>query len=381
MRKARQIEKGARPSKGKHGAQPDKPVLITGGSGFVGANLAQRLLQEGRSVILYDNLSRPGVEANARWLAREYGERVRLVVADVRDEAKLPEFVGAASAVFHFAAQVAVTTSLVEPVQDFEVNVRGTLNVLEALRKLAHPPPFLYTSTNKVYGALPDVALREGERRYEPVEERVRCAGVSEQRALDFHSPYGCSKGAADQYVIDYARSFGLPAAVFRMSCIYGPRQFGTEDQGWVAHFLIRAAARQPITIYGDGKQVRDLLFVGDLVSAMLLAEQKMEQLAGRAFNMGGGPENVVSLLELVESIAELTGQRPKLHFETWRTGDQRYYVSDTTKFAQATGWRPEVSVASGLSALFGWLTQYRLEQARSLGRAGDKVAQLGAAS
>jgi CDP-paratose 2-epimerase len=361
-----------------------KPVLITGGSGFVGANLAQRLLAEGRQVVLFDNLSRPGVEANARWLAEEYGSRVQLVFGDVRDGAKLRDLVGSASAVFHFAAQVAVTTSLLDPLHDFEVNVRGTLNVLEAMRRLKRPPPLLYTSTNKVYGSLPDVPMVEQQTRYAPRDEKLRATGIGEERPLDFHSPYGCSKGAADQYVIDYARSFGLPATVFRMSCIYGPRQFGTEDQGWVAHFLIRAAARQPITIYGDGKQVRDILFVGDLVDAMLRAESEIDQVAGHAFNIGGGPGNVISLVELLEQIEALVGHRPALAHEDWRTGDQRYYVSDTSKFERFTGWRPQVSVRDGLAALAGWLTQQNVMSQSDVPRVahgGAKVAQAGAAS
>jgi CDP-paratose 2-epimerase len=336
-------------------------VLITGGSGFIGANLAQRLLSQGRRVILYDNLSRAGVESNARWLAREYGERVTLVRGDVREPAALLPLVANASAVYHFAAQVAVTTSLIEPCEDFEINVRGTLNVLEALRKLGRPVPFLFTSTNKVYGGLDDVALSEGDTRYAPTEPGVRAHGIGEARPLDFHSPYGCSKGAADQYVVDYARSYGLRGVVFRMSCIYGPRQFGTEDQGWVAHFLIRAAAQQAISIYGDGKQVRDILFVSDLLDAMQLAEAHSEQLAGQAFNMGGGPDNVISLLELIEQIGVLSGgQRPSLHFDQPRVGDQRYYVSDTRKFQAATGWRPRVSVSEGLAALSHWLHEQR---------------------
>jgi CDP-paratose 2-epimerase len=359
-----------------------KPVLITGGSGFVGANLAQRLLAEGRSVVLFDNLSRAGVESNARWLSEQYGSRVQLVFGDVRDAAKLRDLVASASAVFHFAAQVAVTTSLVDPVHDFEVNVRGTLNVLEAMRRLKRPPPLLYTSTNKVYGSLPDVEMAELETRYTPSDEVVRARGIGEQRPLDFHSPYGCSKGAADQYVVDYARSFGLPATVFRMSCIYGPRQFGTEDQGWVAHFLIRAASGQPITIYGDGKQVRDILFVGDLVDAMVRAEQSIESVAGQAFNIGGGPGNVISLVELLSHIERLTGQRPRITHEDWRTGDQRYYVSDTSKFERFTGWRPKVSVQEGLTALSSWLGEQRLLSG-DLGRPvpSTQVAQVGAAS
>jgi CDP-paratose 2-epimerase len=341
--------------------QTGEYALITGGSGFVGANLAQRLLSQGRRVVLYDNLSRPGVETNAKWLAREYGERVQLVRGDVRDAGKVQQLVSAASAVYHFAAQVAVTTSLVEPVEDFEINVRGTLNVLEALRRLDRPVPLLFTSTNKVYGGLEDVALTEGEHSYTPCDAAIRARGIGEQRPLDFHSPYGCSKGAADQYVIDYARSYGLPATVFRMSCIYGPRQFGTEDQGWVAHFLIRAAMQKPISIYGDGKQVRDILFVSDLIDAMLLTETHREVVSGQAYNMGGGPENVISLLQLLDTIGTLSGgAKPVVRFDAPRVGDQRYYVSDTRKFQAATGWRPRVSVAQGLRALSHWLTEHR---------------------
>jgi CDP-paratose 2-epimerase len=262
--------------------------------------------------------------------------------------------------VFHLAAQVAVTTSLVDPAADFEVNVRGTLNVLEAVRAQEQPPPLFFTSTNKVYGGMEDVPLRLAGRRYEPVDPALAARGFAEDRRLDFHSPYGCSKGAADQYVLDYARSYGLRTVVFRMSCIYGPHQFGTEDQGWVAHFLIQALAERPITLYGDGMQVRDVLYFDDLVRAFLLAEERIDELAGRAFNMGGGPGQTLSLLELVDSIAELHGERPEVCFESWRTGDQRYYVSDHRAFSRATGWRPHVSVKEGIGRLYNWLMESR---------------------
>jgi CDP-paratose 2-epimerase len=258
--------------------------------------------------------------------------------------------------VFHFAAQVAVTTSLVDPIEDFSVNAQGTLNVLEAVRAQPKPPPVVMTSTNKVYGGLDDVALvREGQR-YAPMSPALRAHGICETRPLDFHSPYGCSKGAADQYVRDYARSYGVPAVVFRMSCIYGPHQFGTEDQGWVAHFLVRAIEGSTITLYGDGMQVRDILFVEDLVNAFLLAERHATRLAGQVFNIGGGPRNVISLLDLIDRIGVLHGERPRVKFETWRTGDQRYYVSDTRRFEQATGWVPQVHVDAGVERLYKWL-------------------------
>jgi CDP-paratose 2-epimerase len=335
----------------------------------VGSNLAARLLSQGQPVVLLDNLSRPGVEQNVEWLRERFGQKLRLVRADCRDAATVSELVRGANQVFHFAAQVAVTTSLVEPRQDFEVNAGGALNVLEAIRQLPHKPPLVFTSTNKVYGALEDVPLRlEGER-YEPVDVSLRRSGVNETRQLDFHSPYGCSKGAADQYVLDYARSFGLPATVFRMSCIYGPRQFGTEDQGWVAHFLIRALSNGKITIYGDGKQVRDVLYIDDLVDAFLLARDHIERLAGRAFNIGGGPSNVTSLLGLLERIEALTGKRPALRRESWRVGDQRYYVSDFSRFRDSTGWQPRVSFPQGLTMLHDWLVQERFKGEPVAGR------------
>jgi CDP-paratose 2-epimerase len=333
-----------------------RKVLITGGSGFIGTNLAHRLLSAGRPVLLFDNLGRPGVEQNLRWLHDTHGKLVDIMIADVRDASAIREAVEQSSEVFHFAAQVAVTTSLTDPVEDFEINARGTLNLLEAIRAQPAPPPLLFTSTNKVYGGLDDVGLRRRNLRYEPTDPSLRQTGISESRPLDFHSPYGCSKGTADQYVLDYSRSYGMPAIVFRMSCIYGPHQFGTEDQGWVAHFLIRALEGKSIALYGDGRQVRDVLFVEDLVDALLLAQQRMSTESGQAFNIGGGPRSAVSLLELLDLIAEILGQKSEYTFEGWRTGDQRYYVSDTGKFERATGWRPHVPVPEGVERLVRWL-------------------------
>jgi CDP-paratose 2-epimerase len=354
-----------------------KPAVVTGGAGFIGSNLADRLLSGGREVVILDNLSRPGVEKNLDWLKGRHGSRVSAVMADVRDERAVAEVIGEASAVFHFAAQVAVTTSLVRPIEDFEVNARGTLNVLEAIRGAAAkgaPPPLVFTSTNKVYGGLPDVRLTNIAGRYEPEDPLLRARGVGEDRPLDFHSPYGCSKGAADQYVIDYARTFGLPAVVLRMSCIYGPRQFGTEDQGWVAHFLFRAAQGAPITLYGDGMQVRDVLFVDDLVDAFLAAEREIENLSGRAFNIGGGVSNTLSLLELLERIGHLMGSPPAVSFSGWRPGDQRYYVSSTQAFREATGWYPKISVREGIERLHRWVRE--AERARRPEKAFE-VAEL----
>jgi len=340
------------------------PVLITGGAGFIGTNVADRFLSAGQPVILFDNLARPGVRQNLDWLQKTYGPLVDLIEGDIRDAEAVRKAVKHASKVFHFAAQVAVTTSLMDPIEDFEINARGTLNLLEAVRALDPQPSLVFTSTNKVYGDLGDVKLRALRERYEPEDATLRANGFNENRALNFHSPYGCSKGAACQYVLDYARTFKLPALVFRMSCIYGLHQFGNEDQGWVAHFLIQALEGKPITIYGDGRQVRDILFVEDLVNAFLLAHQHMDRLAGNAFNMGGGPNNTVSLLELLRIIAQLHGQKPDVKFDDWRPADQQYYVSDTRKFAQATGWQARVGVAEGIARLYEWLQETRLPEA-----------------
>jgi CDP-paratose 2-epimerase len=332
------------------------PVVILGGAGFIGANLANRLLAAGTPVRVFDNLSRPGTERNVEWLRGTHDSLVDVRIGDVRNEAALRAALADASDVFHFAAQVAVTTSLDEPAADFDVNARGTLNVLEALRERANPPLLFFTSTNKVYGALPELHLVEQPTRYALRGGDTYENGVGEDQPLDFHSPYGCSKGSADQYVLDYARSFGLRTVVFRMSCIYGPRQHGNEDQGWVAHFIKKALNYEPLTIYGDGKQVRDILFIDDLVDAFLAARRDPTRVSGRAFNIGGGPERTLSLLELLDRIDELLRRRPEVSYAAPRFGDQRYYVSDIRRFEKATGWRPRVDVHRGLRELYAWL-------------------------
>ena len=344
-----------------HNGNEKRPALITGGAGFIGTNLAHRLLSEGNPVIVFDNLSRAGVEKNLEWLVKTHGDLVQIEIADVRNRQALQTAVNRASQVFHFAAQVAVTTSLADPVHDFEVNAQGTLYLLEALRALGvNAPPLVFTSTNKVYGALEDVKLIAKNNRYLPEETDICENGISEARAVEFHSPYGCSKGAADQYVLDYARTFGLPSTVFRMSCIYGEHQFGTEDQGWVAHFLIRALDNEPITLYGDGMQVRDVLYVEDLIDALLLARDNIKKISGQAFNIGGGAANAVSLLELIDFISELCGERCRVEFDEWRHADQRYYVSDTRKFQAATGWIQKFDVRRGVERLYRWLLKTR---------------------
>jgi CDP-paratose 2-epimerase len=335
-----------------------RPVLVTGGAGFLGCNIAHRLAAEGREVRILDSLARPGVEANLAWLKERHKGRIAVLLADVRDGAAVREAVSGVEAVLHLAAQVAVTTSLADPIHDFEVNARGTLNLLEALREQREPPPLLFASTNKVYGKLlADSALVRSGDRWEPAAAALR-AGCDERTPLDLYSPYGCSKGVADQYVIDYARCFGLRTLVLRMSCLYGPRQFGTEDQGWVAHFLIRALRGEPVTIYGDGAQVRDALFVDDAVDAWLAGLRQIDRLSGRAFNLGGGPSCTLSLLEMLAHIERLTGRRPDVSFAEARPGDQLWYVSDTRAFEEATGWRARVGLDEGLGALTGWLRE-----------------------
>jgi CDP-paratose 2-epimerase len=338
----------------------DRPILVTGGAGFIGSNLADRLAGQGETVIVYDALSRPGVERNLAWLQSRHGERIQPMIADIRDAARLDDAVRGVKAVFHMAAQVAVTTSLANPREDFEINIGGTFNLLEAVRRAPSPLPVVFASTNKVYGDLADLAFVATEDGYLPQDPAIRSHGISEDRPLDFHTPYGCSKGAADQYVLDYARSFGMPAAVLRMSCIYGERQMGTEDQGWVAHFLIRALEGKPITLYGDGQQVRDILYVGDAVDAYLAAWRKIDVVQGRAFNLGGGPANAVSLRGLVAHIGGVIGATPDVRYSDWRAGDQRYFVADTRAAHAALGLAKATPWHIGVETLARWLAAER---------------------
>ncbi len=340
-------------------------ALVTGGAGFIGSNLVDRLASRGRPVVVLDSLARPGVERNLAWLKERHGGLVTPVVADVRDEQALREAMDGAAVVFHLAAQVAVTESLRDPVEDFEVNLHGTHRLLEAARRRS--TPVIYASTNKVYGGLADVPLELRGDAYLPADEALRRRGIDESRPLDFHTPYGCSKGGADAYVLDYARSYRLPACVFRMSCIYGPRQMGTEDQGWVAHFLIRALADEPIAIYGDGRQVRDVLDVDDAVDAYVAAWRDIEAVSGRAFNLGGGPANAVSLRGLLGYVEELTGRPTKLSFADWREGDQRYFVADASAARTALGLAEPTPWKDGVRRLAHWLRDGRSERPATL--------------
>lgn len=353
-----------------HVATGAAPIVITGGSGFIGSNLAESFLAEGEDVIVLDNLGRPGVDQNLAWLTERHGRRVHPVLADVRDLRGIEAAFTDAKAVFHLAAQTAVTTSLVSPLDDFEANARGTINVLESVRKAGRKAPVIFASTNKVYGALEDLEMLPMDDRYVPADQAVRDFGIGESRPLDFCTPYGCSKGVADQYVLDYAKSFDIPTAVLRMSCIYGPRQFGTEDQGWVAHFLIRALSGAPISIYGDGKQVRDILHVDDAVAAYRAVHAGIDRVRGEVFNLGGGPQNSVSILLVLREIERLTGRPLDLGFGDWRAGDQFFFVADTRKLEDRLGWQARVRWKGGLTHLADWLIEHRFHgRAPMLGR------------
>ena len=337
---------------------PYRSVLIFGGAGFIGSNWAHRLLQSGDvRVHVFDNLSRDGVQHNLRSLqhAASGTDRLRVTIGDIRNAALVESAVQSATEIYHFAAQVAVTSSVDDPRSDFEVNAVGTLNILEAARKTGRKPFFLFTSTNKVYGHLQSREFVRKKLRYVCPEPQ----GVNETQPLDFYSPYGCSKGAADQYVRDYARIYGLPTVVFRMSCIAGSRQFGNEDQGWVAHFLYSALNGRPLKIYGDGFQVRDVLCVEDLMNAFDAVRRKMNTTAGQVYNVGGGPENSVSLLELLGHIRKLTGCEVRYQFEPQRPGDQILYITDFSKLAQHTGWHPRMNVRQTLESIYEWWKDY----------------------
>ncbi len=361
--RVRQVTRLAAPALGKM----SRPVLITGGAGFIGSNLADGYLRDGRDVVVMDNLSRKGVEENLEWLRGNHGDRVHPAPVDLRDARTVSQTVREIrpEVVFHFAAQTAVTTSLADPVDDFEVNARGTLNLLEAIRATGRPVPVLYSSTNKVFGALEDLKIDENSDGCAPQDPAIRENGVGDNRPLSFCTPYGCSKGVADQYVLDYAHSYGLPAAVLRMSCVYGPRQFGTEDQGWVAHFLIRALKGDPITIYGTGRQVRDVLEVSDAVAAYKAVMGRIRTLSGHAFNLGGGPRNAVSLLDVVSEIERLVEREVQIDFGERRAGDQPWFVADTRGLAAATGWHAKIGWRDGLANLAHWLAEHRVPQAR----------------
>jgi CDP-paratose 2-epimerase len=333
-------------------------IMITGGAGFIGCNLAAALLSSGERVTILDNLSRPRTEQNLLWLQQQFGDKVRFEKADIRDQDAMNRLIPGHDVVFHLAGQVAVTTSVINPREDFEINALGTFNVLEAARSASTPPVVFYASTNKVYGGMEEVRVIEEEKRYRYADFPN---GIPETQLLDFHSPYGVSKGTGDQYVRDYARIYGLKTVVFRQSCIYGPRQFGVEDQGWAAHFVIAAVMGRPISIYGNGKQVRDMLYVDDLVAAYLSALDRIDTVSGRIYNVGGGPENTLSIWsEFGPLLEELTGKKIAVTYGDWRPGDQPVYISDISKAERELNWKPQVSVADGIKRLVRWVEENR---------------------
>lgn len=329
-------------------------ILITGGAGFIGCNLAAHFIRAGHQVTVFDNLSRRGSESNLAWLRETFKDKFTVVRGEIREAEAIAQAAKGQEAIFHLAAQVAVTTSVNNPREDFEINALGTFNVLEAARLAGTNPIFIYTSTNKVYGGMEEVGVRETESRYE--FERLT-QGVPESYPLDFHSPYGCSKGTGDQYTRDYHRIYGLPTIVFRQSCIYGIRQFGVEDQGWLAHFAISATLGREIMIYGDGKQVRDVLFIDDLVRAFEMAMASIKRTAGQVYNIGGGPKNQLSVWRETGPILEKLAEEPlKVNYGDWRPGDQRIYVSDISKAKTDFGWEPRISPEQGLATLWSWV-------------------------
>jgi CDP-paratose 2-epimerase len=334
-----------------------KRYLVTGGAGFIGSNYVHRLLKRGENVTIYDNFSRGGAPRNLEWLKAEFGEKAfEVVVGDVREASRITEAAQTSDVIVHLAGQVAVTTSVTNPRDDFESNALGTFNVLEAARASGRNPIVIYASTNKVYGGMEDVELFE-----EPTRWRYKdlVGGCPETQPLDFHSPYGCSKGTGDQYVRDYARMYDLPTVVFRQSCIYGSRQFGIEDQGWVAWFIIAAVMGRPITIYGDGKQVRDILHVNDLIQAYDLAVEKIDVAKGQVYNLGGGPANVMSIWAEFRPILEtLLGKTIEVSRGDWRPGDQKVFYADVSKAASELGWKPNIDVNAGVNMLFDWVQQ-----------------------
>jgi len=335
-------------------------ILITGGAGFIGCNLAAASIEAGHQVTLFDNLSRRGSAANLAWLREKYGdEAFAFILGDIRDYPAVLRAAEGQEAIYHLAAQTAVTTSVTDPRTDFEINALGTFNVLEAARHAGHDPVFIYSSTNKVYGGMEDARAIELATRYELPDYPQ---GVGEDRPLDFHSPYGCSKGAADQYVHDYFRIYGLRSVVFRQSCIYGQRQMGVEDQGWVAWFVIAAVTGKPITIYGDGKQVRDLLHVDDLVRAFQMATARIDVTKGRIYNLGGGPANALSIwAEFGPLLSELVGyQVVPAAFRDWRPGDQPVFIADVRKAAAEFGWAPRIGAREGIARLVEWVRANR---------------------
>ncbi len=329
-------------------------VFITGGAGFIGFHLADFYLKRGHQIVVFDNFSRKGTAENVA-LLKERHKKATIIKGDIQDFSCLKKSIKGSDAVFHLAAQVAVTTSVLDPREDFEINALGSFNVLEAARQNAPDSILIYSSTNKVYGGMEDLKIEKLKDRYRYKNLKN---GIPEERFLDFHSPYGCSKGAADQYFRDYFRIYKLKTVVFRQSCIYGTHQFGIEDQGWVAWFAIAAALGKKITIYGDGKQVRDVLFIDDLTEAFDKAVKKIKIAQGQVYNIGGGSKHTLSLLELLDFLKIKLKKKIKYSFDDWRPGDQPVYISDITKAKKDLKWRPKTSYKKGVSQLLSWILE-----------------------
>ena len=337
-----------------------KKMLIIGGAGFIGVNAARYFAKNWQITIL-DNLSRIGTKHNLEWLKRDYGEKITFVKADItKDQKILADLVEKHDAVLHLAAQVAVTTSIENPREDFMINILGTFNILEAIRQSKNKPILLYSSTNKVYGSLPNHTVVEKPTRYVFKQSIPRTYGISETAPIDFHSPYGCSKGSADQYVIDYGRIYNLKTVVFRQSCIYGEYQFGVEDQGWVAWFVIATHENRPITIYGNGKQVRDVLFVKDLIDLYDRAIRQIDKVSSQVFNVGGGVDNTVSIIECLNLIKQKVHIPFEITHSGIRAGDQPIFISDNRKAEKLLGWRPTTPFDQGLNTLIKWVNQHQ---------------------
>jgi CDP-paratose 2-epimerase len=335
-------------------AKPVEPIVVIGGAGFIGCHLTESLLSDGREVVVLDNLSRPGVERNLQRLKDRHGDRVHVAIGDIRDEAALGGIIRDAHAIFHLAGKEPAT-DFSHLVDDFEVSARGALNVLEAIRCTNRRIPTIFASTSKVYGNVADISLREGSDRYSPVEQAIARWGIGEEQGLDFRTPRDCSKGVADQYMLSYARTYDLPVLVMRMSCIYGPGQTGTEEQGWLARFLIQALDGLPVTVHGNGKQVRDVLHVSDAVSAFRAALEGIDRAKGQAFNLGGGPHNAINFKEALGEIGSLLGRDIDVRYSERRQDDPIYYVADTRKLAKTLRWRLKTGWREGLADTLGW--------------------------
>jgi CDP-paratose 2-epimerase len=337
-------------------------TLITGGAGFIGVNLAARLVEEGNKVTIFDNLSRKGTKLNLKWIQKKYPS-IKFIKGDIRSSKQIKKAINGIDVIYHLAGQVAVTTSVTNPREDFDINILGTFNVLEAVRETSKKPILLFSSTNKVYGDLNALKVVETKTRY---KFKNQPKGVTEEECLDFHSPYGCSKGAADQYVRDYGRIYDIPTVVFRQSCIYGPHQFGIEDQGWVAWFAIATMVGKPLTVYGNGKQTRDILFVDDLCDAYIAATKNIKKTAGQIYNIGGGLNNSISVwYEFREILEKLIGKKISVKFSKTRPGDQPLFISDNSKARKEFGWKPKTKKEVGIKKMIEWMQKNSKEIAK----------------